>query len=211
MPLSFEPFIMTFSRKTGLQFKKPTGFYGRIISRLMISGNKHAYNTLIPLLNINSKDKILEIGYGPGVGINMIARQYDTDEIYGLDYSGLMLKSASERNSQHIRNGRVHLMLGDFLEAEIPSIDFDKIFCLNVIYFWDDLEKPFKRVYSLLKKGGAFCIFMQKSDNLEKAKFTKDDIFNKYSIGQVFAALEYAGFKEISHKFSKGYYILTKK
>lgn len=202
---------MDILRKIGLQFKRPRGVFGRIISDLMIIGNRSAYENMIKYLTIKSDDKILEIGYGPGIGINLISKKYTSGEIYGVDFSELMHKRASKRNHKFIKNNRIHLRYGDFVETELGTIGFDKIFCINVVYFWDDLQKPFEKAYSLLKDDGTFCLYMAGKDELNKAKFTKDGIFNKYSIGQVVNALKSSGFHEIDHNFRKGYFIKAKK
>ena len=202
---------MDILRKIGMQFKKPQGVLGKIISNLMIIGNRSAYGNMIKNLTINSNEKILEIGYGPGIGIGLISKIYESCEIYGIDFSELMYKRASKRNSKFIKNNRVHLLFGDFVETEISMGKFDKIFCVNVVYFWDDLQKPFEKVKSLLKDDGTFCLYMAGKDELNKAKFTKDGIFNKYSIGQIVNALKSSGFHEIDHNFRKGYFIKAKK
>jgi len=202
---------MDILRKIGMQFKKPRGVPGKIISDLMIIGNRSAYDNMIRDLKIQANDKILEIGYGPGVGIGLISRIFESCNIYGIDFSELMYKRASKRNYRFIKDNRVHLMFGDFIETELNTAGFDKIFCINVVYFWDDLQKPFEKVYSLLKDDGTFCIYMAGKDELNKAKFTKDGIFNKYSIGQIVNALKSSGFHEIDHNFRKGYFIKAKK
>jgi SAM-dependent methyltransferase len=202
---------MDIFRKIGMQFKKPNGALGKFISNLMILGNRSAYENLIKYLDIKPNDKILEIGYGPGVGISLLSKRYESCEIFGIDFSELMFKRAASRNSRFINNNRVHLLFGDFVETEINTEKFDKIFCVNVVYFWDDLQKPFEKVKSLLKDDGIFCLYMAGKDELNKARFTKDGIFNKYSIGQIVNALKLSGFHEIDHNFRKGYYIKAKK
>jgi cyclopropane fatty-acyl-phospholipid synthase-like methyltransferase len=202
---------MTVFRKIGMQFKKPTGVLGKIVANLMIIGNRSAYETLIKDLAIQKNDKILEIGYGPGIGLDLISKRFDTSYIYGIDFSGLMYRRAARRNRQVIKQNRVHLLFGDFVETEISTRWFDKIFCINVVYFWDELQKPFERVKSLLKDNGIFCFYMAKKDDLNKIKFTEDDIFNKYTIEQVSEALKSAGFNEIDYYYRKGYYIKAKK
>jgi SAM-dependent methyltransferase len=201
---------MDILRNIGMQFKKPRGLLGKIISDLMIVGNRSAYENMIRDLKIEANDNILEIGYGPGVGIGLISRRPESCNIYGIDYSELMYKRASKRNFRFIKTNRVHLMFGDFVETELSTTGFDKIFCINVVYFWDDLLKPFEKVKSLLKDDGTFCIYMAGKDELNKAKFTKNGIFNKYSIGQIVNALKSTGFHEIDHNFRKGYFIKAK-
>jgi SAM-dependent methyltransferase len=197
-------------RTIGLQFKKPTGFLGKFISNLMIKGNTHEYETLIKDFNIQSNDKLLEIGYGPGIGIELISKSFDSCTIFGIDFSELMYRRATKRNRQFVDNKRVHLLFGDFLETEMNVKDFNKIFCLNVVYFWDDLLKPFEKIKSLLKTDGVFYFFMAKKEQLSKFKFTKDDIFNKYSIEHVIQSLKSAGLKEVNYFDKNGYFIKAK-
>ena len=111
---------MSLLRKVGMQFKKPTGIAGQaIISDMMIIGNRPAYDTLIKDLKIQPGNRILEIGYGPGVGIDIITKECETCDIYGIDFSELMYRRALRRNKHVIEKNRVHLLLGDFLETEI--------------------------------------------------------------------------------------------
>jgi cyclopropane fatty-acyl-phospholipid synthase-like methyltransferase len=197
-------------RIIGNQFRKPTGLLGRIISMIMIKGNSYAYNKIIPELDIKLNDRILEIGYGHGLGVDMIASGFDCF-VSGIDFSELMFNEATKRNMKHINNKKVELCHGDFLSSEIISNQYDKIFCINVIYFWDKLDEPFSKIKKGLKKGGIFCIHMAHRDDLEKMKFTKDAIFNKYTIEEVVNSLKLSGFEEVRYEFDKGYLITCKK
>jgi ubiquinone/menaquinone biosynthesis C-methylase UbiE len=199
-----------FRRIIASQFKRPTGLFGIFTSNLMIKGNRRNYDGLLKDLNIQPHDKILEIGYGPGIGINLIAEKCNSCIIHGIDFSKLMYKRATKLNERYTDNNRVKLLLGDFLKTKIDTNNYDKIFCINVVYFWDDLQQPFERIKSFLKKGGIFCFYMAHKDFLIRKK-SPDEIFNKYSIEQITEALKQAGFVEIDSYFDKGYYIKAKK
>lgn len=190
------------------QFKKPSGLFGMFSSNIMIKGNKVHYERLIKDLDLQPEDKLLEIGYGPGVGINMIARACGSCTIHGIDFSKLMYTRARKYNKQYIDNGVMVLQYGDFLKTAVVINEYDKIFCLNVVYFWNELREPFTKVLSLLKAGGAFHIFMANKNTLKKAP---DIIFNKYSIEQIIEALNLAGFGDVEHHIEKGYCIKAKK
>lgn len=194
----------------GNQFRKPTGFFGKIISKIMIKGNSFAYDRIISELNIMQNDQILEIGYGHGYGVDRIVTNYNCF-VFGIDFSELMFREATKRNKKHIDNNKVELQFGDFLTYEIKSNQYDKVFCINVIYFWENLDLPFSKIKTALKEGGAFCFFMAHQDDLKKMKFTKDEIFNKYSINQVIDKLKSLGFNDVTYSFDKGYLIRCKK
>lgn len=198
-------------RSLGLQLRKPSGFFGKIVSAMLIKWNRNRYKVLINDLKIQPNDKIFEIGYGPGLGVNLISKVYDSCHVSGIDFSELMYQKAIKRNKQFVDSNRVKLMFGDFLETEIGIKEFDKVFCLNVIYFWDNLQKPFEKVYSLLKNDGLFCIYMDSKEDLSKVTFAEDDIFNKYTIEQVVDELKLAGFTVVDYYFDNGYFVKAKK
>lgn len=192
------------------QFKKPTGLLGIFTSNLMVKNNRKNYDRLIKDLDIQQHDKLLEIGYGPGIGIRMLSEICSTCTIHGIDFSNLMYKRASKYNKQYIDAGRVQLQHGDFLKVPVAHNDYDKIFCLNVVYFWDELRTPFEKVFSLLKNGGSFHMYMADSATLLEKK-APDKVFNKYSIEQVIEALRAAGFTTVEHYIENGIYIKAKK
>jgi cyclopropane fatty-acyl-phospholipid synthase-like methyltransferase len=197
-------------RFIGNQFRKPNGFCGRLISRIMIKGNSSAYDKVIPALEIQQGDKVLEIGYGHGLGIHIIASRHDC-LVTGIDFSELMFREASKRNKKHIADKKVELAFGDLLTAEIGSEKFDKVFCVNVVYFWDNLDIPFAKIFHSLKAGGLFCIYMVTPEVLGKLSFTKEGIFNRYSVEEVMVRLEQAGFIDIVRLYGKGSVIRARK
>ena len=192
------------------QFKRPSGLVGIWASNLMVKGNKSNYEKVIGDLDLQPGDKLLEIGYGPGTGINLIAQRCPTCIIHGIDFSPLMYKRANKYNKAYIDKGIMVLQNGDFLKMAVADHDYDKVFCLNVVYFWNELRQPFGIVYSLLKKGGSFYIYMADKNALIK-KRAPDSVFNKYSIEEVVEALKSSGFENVEHYSEKGHYIKAMK
>jgi SAM-dependent methyltransferase len=121
-----------------------------------------------------------------------------------------MYKEATERNGQLIEQGRVQLAFGDFIQVKTQAEDYDKIFCINVVYFWKDLVVPFRKIHSLLKAGGVFCFYMAHPDFIRKLN-PADDMFSKHTIDQATAALGEAGFVQVGFPFNKGYYVSATK
>jgi len=199
-----------FQKFIASQFKKPTGLVGIWASNLMVKNNKSNYDKLIEDLDLQPHEKLLEIGYGPGTGINTIAQKCPTCIIHGIDFSSLMYKRASKYNKTYIEKGTMMLQYGDFLKMAAADHDYDKVFCLNVVYFWNELRQPFGKVYSLLKKGCSFHIYMADKNELIK-KRAPDSVFNKYSIEEVVEALKSSGFENVEHYSEKGHYIRAMK
>ena len=194
----------------GNQFKRPSGLLGRIISMKMKKFNMLAYSKIIDALNIKENDHLFEIGYGHGKGIKQIISNYNC-KLTGIDFSELMFKEASAKNKKFIKQGKVDLYLGNFLTFDMPANKFDKIFCINVVYFWDDLLVPFSKIKEGLRKNGKFCFYMSHADLLNQLKFTKNDIFNKYSIEHVVEQLKSSGFSKVQYEFDNGYIVTCRK
>lgn len=186
------------------QLKKPSGAFGVLVAKMMANRNRKYYYKTLPMMGIKEGDKILEIGYGPGFGIEMLAQSYNC-RISGIDFSELMYRKASERNKKFIDSGKVDLKYGDLLKADTGNGKYDKVICLNVIYFWNDLSAAFKKVNSLLNEGGMYFIYAASADFLTRRGMDKE--FNRYSIDQIEAALKQAGFAKVEYKNEEGYYI----
>ena len=192
----------------GQQLRKPSGLFGRVVSRMMDARNRKFYLRIISEMHIQNGDRVYEIGYGPGLGVHMIASNISDCTISGIDFSELMIKMASKRNKRFIAEGRVHLKYGDLITANTTGEHYDKIFCVNVIYFWKDLKPVFQKIYSMLAGEGSFYIFMTPAQDLD-GSFAVE--FNKYSIEEVVAALKESGFKNVRYKLEDGYYIHSNK
>ncbi|MGZ5477482.1 MAG: methyltransferase domain-containing protein, partial [Thermoanaerobaculia bacterium] len=96
------------------QFHNPHGLLGRVAGAIMASrpSNRQRNAWAVSLLDIQPHDRVLEIGFGPGLAIADIARRLTTGTAVGLDHSELMLLAASRRNTAAIAAGRVELRLG---------------------------------------------------------------------------------------------------
>lgn len=60
-------------KKFALQFGKPEGLNGSIAGKLMASTGAEKNKWTISLLNIQPSDNVLEIGFGPGVAIELVS------------------------------------------------------------------------------------------------------------------------------------------
>jgi ubiquinone/menaquinone biosynthesis C-methylase UbiE len=115
----------------------------------------------ISLLGIKPGDRILEIGFGPGIAIELASRLTGDGRVVGLDHSAVMIRQAAQRNAVAMRDGRVELHLGSV--AELPRFEelFDKIFTINSIHFWEDPLQRLTDLRRVLKPGGMIAVTLQ--------------------------------------------------
>jgi SAM-dependent methyltransferase len=182
------------------QFRKPKGFAGFIISKLMEKGNMKAYLCLLEKMNLKGKESLFEIGYGPGKGMNHVLGNTKCT-VDGIDFSELMFKRCGKINRKHIASARSVIQHGDFTLGFKNNKKYDIIYFVNVIYFWDDLPGTFKKMKKILKTNGKICFYMTEKEDLLKIGFTASDNFNKYSSSDVLASLKTCGFKKVSVEY----------
>jgi len=174
------------------QFKRPTGLFGKYVSKKMQEGNNDVYEWMIPLMEFGKAKNVLEIGYGTGKVLMNLATRHPEITFYGIDFSKVMYEKAAKNNSNFIDNGRMFLEYGELLNYKSP-VKFDVIYCINVIYFWDDLKVYLLKLNSHLNSGGIVYIYMTDAEFINY-KFGKSSVFNKYSIDEVIQIIGKSGF-----------------
>lgn len=181
------------------QFRKPTGFWGKLAVKMMIKGNQGAIKWAIERSKIQPEDSVLEIGFGHGISFEIIAGK-TKQKIYGLDFSEDMVEMASVRNENLIKQNRLELKHGAVYPAPFENNFFNKIIAVNVIYFWEDPVKELTEIMRILKPGGCVVMFLTDRTTMEKLPFTGTGVFHKYS-GEEFASIvKDAGFVNVNYE-----------
>lgn len=147
---------MSLQQELVAQFRQPTGTLGRLAGWTMAHrpSNRQRNAFTIDLLELAPDDDVLEIGYGPGLAIELTSREIVDGTIVGFDHSQVMHEQASRRNATAVAAGKVQLVVGDVLEPPRPLPAFDKIYSVNVVQFWWEPERTFAELVRLLKPGG---------------------------------------------------------
>jgi len=93
------------------QFRQPEGVLGSLAGVIMSSrpSNVSRNQWTVDLLDLQPQDRVLEIGFGPGIGIQRAALLVSEGLVIGIDHSEVMLRQASKRNAAAIAQGRVEL------------------------------------------------------------------------------------------------------
>ena len=145
------------------QFGRPRGPAGRIAGWIMAhrSSNRRRNVWAVSLLDVQRDDRVLEIGFGPGIAIGELSRMATDGYVCGLDHSALMLRQAAKRNAEGIRRGRVDLRLGSVEKPPAFEAPFDKILAVNAIQFWDQPVEQLAELLRLLRAGGRIAIAFQ--------------------------------------------------
>ena len=177
------------------QFRQPSGVVGRIAG-LLFRINREGIDWTIGLLEIQPTDHVLEIGFGPGYGIQQVAKIAAQGLVAGVDFSETMLEQASRRNAAAIASGTVELRLGD--ASALPYLDdsFHKVFATNVVYFWNDPLANLQEIRRVMKPGGRVALYVISKEDIANFKVTQTGLYHLYTGEELVLLLTQAGFHQ---------------
>ncbi len=183
-----------FARSFAGQFRKPTGFFGRLVGHFMARGNVYEIGWTVSLLNIQADDHVLEVGFGPGIGIQMVSQKATNGLTAGVDLSQTMVQVARKRNAAAIQAGRVDLHPGDVAALPYDNDSFDRAFAIHSIYFWPKPTECLKELRRVQKAGGLFAITILPKHKWERTP--PSDVFTLYEAGDIEQLLTGSGFRQ---------------
>jgi SAM-dependent methyltransferase len=180
-------------RRIRAQFGHPNGFWGPVAGWIMVlrSSNRRRNVWAVSLLNIERHDRVLEIGFGPGIAIQEINRIAVEGYVCGLDHSERMLKQASRRNASAIDAGRVELRLGPVERLPEFHAPFDKVLSVNSLMFWTQPDLVLEQLRHVMRAGARIGIAHQPRGP------GASDATAAATGRQLAAALERAGFSDV--------------
>ncbi len=145
------------------QFGRPRGILGRLAGAVMARRRSNVERSLwtVSLLDLRPGDRVLEIGFGPGVALAEACRRVGHGVVVGIDHSQTMLRQAAGRNQRAIQEGRLRLVLGSVETLDPGEGPFDKIFAVNSIAFWPQPVATLQMLRERLRPGGTIAITEQ--------------------------------------------------
>jgi SAM-dependent methyltransferase len=155
--------VRTLDRDVIGQGHHPRGAAGSVTGWVFAHrpSNRQRNRWVVSLLGVQPADRVLEIGFGPGVAVAELVRA-GAGHVYGADHSPVMLRQASRRNAAAIRAGRVTLVSApvDQLPAALDG-PFDAIFTVNSLGFWPAPAERLTELRRRLAPGGRMAIASQ--------------------------------------------------
>jgi ubiquinone/menaquinone biosynthesis C-methylase UbiE len=169
-----------FSKIIAKQLRRPSGIFAGKVGNEMNKTNGFLYDFTIEAMQLTDNESILEIGFGNGKFFDKIFSTANNLKISGLDFSTEMVKVATSNNPSTSNSGKLTLRLGSSDKIPFADNSFDKVFCINVIYFWEQPADHLKEIYRVLKPGGTFYTSIRTKESLVQMPFAKYG-FNVYT------------------------------
>ncbi|PSG97995.1 methyltransferase type 11 [Thermoplasmatales archaeon SW_10_69_26] len=139
-------------------FDRPEGWLGRLGGWWMAHRNRETIAWTVDLLDLNPGHRVLEIGFGPGVGIEEVLDQQPGAEVSGVDPSGPMLEAARERNRPAVDEGTVDLRARVAENLPWPDASFERAFTVDTYQAWRDPVTALGELERVLVDGGRLSV-----------------------------------------------------
>src|SRR5215475_8150024 len=176
------------------QFMYLRGVVGHVVGWEMAlrPSNRKRNVWAVSLLGVQPTDRILEIGFGPGIAIRELARRATHGHVVGVDRSEVMRAQAARRNAAAIRAGRVLLTVAPVENLPKFEQSFDIVLAVNNMGMWPEPTLRLKELARLMRGAGQIALVSQPRRPGATAETTKS------AARDIVGKLEDAGFVDIS-------------
>lgn len=145
------------------QFAKPRGILGSIVGFILAnrSSNVQRGRWTVDILKLSPRDRVLEVGCGPGVALKTCLKRLKEGSAVGIDHSDVMIDQARRRNVRAIRKKRLRLIVGMIEDLPANEPAFDSIFSINLIQFIDNKQAFIAECVKRLAPNGVLATTFQ--------------------------------------------------
>jgi SAM-dependent methyltransferase len=138
-------------------FAHPRGLRGRLAGWSLALLNRRDQREMVELLRVRDDERVLEVGYGPGVLVRLLAERTGAALVAGVDPSPEM-QSAARRRTRRATAGRVDLRLGRAEATGFPDASFDVVVTVNTVAIWPDLRAGLRELRRVTAPGGRVAV-----------------------------------------------------
>ncbi len=138
-------------------FALPRGPLGRAAGWVLALTNRTQNAEVAGFLRALGCGDVLEVGHGPGVLVELLARQCGTT-VAGVDPSAEMVRMARDRNVAAVRSGRVRLWRASAEATRCVDASRGLVVTVNTVAMWPRLDDGLAEFYRVLRPGGRAVI-----------------------------------------------------
>ncbi len=195
--LGLQSGAMKLSEFMAEQLRKPSGRFGsHVMARLFHLFSGRMVRITIDVLQPALTDSVLDIGFGNGDSLLLLAERARRGNVTGVDFSSEMVRKAMRLVKKAGANRIVTACLGDAACLPFDSGVFDKAMSINTAYFWPDLRAVFGEIARVLKPGGLFAISVRPPAELRRAPYSRHG-FSLYDSSDIVEAMRDCGMRVI--------------
>lgn len=136
---------------------RPTKLFGRIMEVM----NAPSYRLARKLMTPKPGQQLMEIGFGSGRLLEMLAQSATDVHLAGIDPTEAMVEMARARRTLVRRAGSIDLKCG--VPEALPWADsmFDAVAAVHCFQFWKDPEQAVREILRVLVPGGRLVVILR--------------------------------------------------
>lgn len=179
------------------QAAHPHGLGGRLIGRLWVRETATVNDAAVELLAPAPGESILEIGFGPGRTVGLLADR--SASVTGVDVSEEMLRLATRRNATLIDAQRVALSVNDGTSLPLEDDSVDAVLSVHNIYFWPEPETTINEIARVLRPGGRVLLVFRGAEHPLPGRLDRS-VYRAVTTRDAIGWLASAGFGDVAHR-----------
>jgi len=150
----------------------------------------------IKLLDLEKKNRVLELGHGCCDHLNFLMEQAIELKYFGMEVSENIVQEASVINKTYIDEAKALFQVYD--GENIPYVQnmFDRILSINTIYYWKNPLEYINELFRSLKPGGKCVVSFSDTTFLEQLPILEDkNVYSFYDLESFNQIIESSDFK----------------
>jgi ubiquinone/menaquinone biosynthesis C-methylase UbiE len=172
------------------QFRRPSGVMGRVAGAMMAAVNTPLVKMVTTAVAATDGERILDIGFGPGVSLVLLARAAPAAMVTGIDPSPVMVRMARRRTAGLA--DQPDIRLGTAASLPWPDGAFDVVCATNSVQLWQPLPASLSEVARVLRPGGRLVLGVH-----ERAVLPAGGTAGRHFDQRLLPALQSAGFTDV--------------
>jgi ubiquinone/menaquinone biosynthesis C-methylase UbiE len=185
--------------ETARQLGNPEGDVGLEVGRRLNQVNKQVTEHVYDRLGLRDGMNILEIGFGNGHLLRSLLSRADGLQYDGIEISKTMVKEAQRYNGTLADIGHATFHLASADNIPMNAATMDRVFAVNVVYFWSDPVTCLREIRRVLRPAGISVIAAATPETLAATDFSRAEFGFHPRDGTTLAALHYeAGFTHVT-------------
>ncbi len=197
--------------KLGKQWRKPTGWLGRVAVWTMNITHSSLAEWGLKHISIEKHWTILDVGCGGGATVHRLAEIAAEGRVYGVDFSEESFRVSHWTNKQLIQMDRVEIRYGIVSDLPFPEQMFDLVTAVNTHCYWPNLVDDMHEILRVLKpggklmlvaaayKGGKYDARNQKREQALEVTYHRVD-----ELGEIFSMVGYSNV-QVFEEYEKGW------
>ncbi|MFE3178505.1 class I SAM-dependent methyltransferase [Amycolatopsis sp. NPDC059090] len=154
------------------QLGHPRGRAGQAVVRLLNNVNRGPVTGAVDALEIRRGETALDLGFGGGLGLDLLLRATEGGTVHGAEISETALARARRAFPKNLAAGRLVLHQAGMAELPLEDGTIDAALTVNTVYFIPDLAPAFAEVARVLSGGGRFVVGLGDPEMMREMPFT---------------------------------------